>query len=310
MVIATLAIVGVGSLLLSLSTNWIMADTQEELSSQKEIVSNEEKELTEIPIAAVENQNEEKRITEIPIEAAENQNEEVYNQRLQELEIVEEQLEERQRELEVELAATYFVYCGQSVIVKDSLVDKDIAEENGKKIMDFIFDYVDKTILVPYEIDKTAYTYKILRQYQVEDRIHYAVFLLQEDQILCTIGIDLEDETKLVTFARDGLVELYGGSKDIPKEYLIKNWCNTDEKKEEIYNEYYDSSKEIIEEVLGLSPIDEEIKVSGTRYFKADDEWSIVEFGYVLEDGTYVKVFYNRVNQMWDGFVIEENYLE
>jgi len=23
-----------------------------------------------------------------------------------------------------------------------------------------------------------------------------------------------------------------------------------------------------------------------------------------LEDGTYIRLFYNRVNQLWDGFVI------
>ena len=49
----------------------------------------------------------------------------------------------------------------------------------------------------------------------------------------------------------------------------------------------------------------EEVKdVNSITYFDADNDCSTVTFGYVLENGLYVKVFYNRINQMWDGFAI------
>lgn len=198
-----------------------------------------------------------------------------------------------------------FVYCGQNVYVQDGIVEKDIAKENGMQIMEYIFDYLDQTIFQPYGIDKTAYTYKIQRQYK-EDGTHYGVFLTQNDRIRCTIGIDLNEEPELTSFARDGLVDLYGGEKEIPEEYLVRNWCDTEAKKEAIYKEYYGFSKDIIENVLGLSSIkDEIIDVNNQKYFSADDDWSTVTFGYELEDGTYIRVFYNRINQMWDGFVIK-----
>ena len=69
--------------------------------------------------------------------------------------------------------------------------------------------------------------------------------------------------------------------------------------------EYFDKSKEIIEDVLGLASIKNEVRnIESISYFHADTVWSTVTFGYVLDNGLYVKVFYNRVNQMWDGYCI------
>lgn len=283
-VVITLAIVGLGGLLFSFSTNKIMADMQGNLSEERELVSNEQQELEE---SLSEYQEKLENLAE-------------------QLQLKLQLIEEMSVEIQGRIATTSFVYYGQNVHVKDGLLEEDIAKENGIKIMDFIFDYVDQKIFTLYEIDKTAYTYEIQRQYQEKDGIHYGVFMKQQDRIICTIGIDLNDEPVLTSFARDGLVDLCGGEKEIPESYLVKKWCNTEAKKEAIYNEYYDSSKDVIENVLGLSPIKEEkIDVNNKKYFSADDDWSAVVFGYELEDGTYIRVFYNRVNQMWDGFVLE-----
>ena len=205
-----------------------------------------------------------------------------------------------------EVACVSGVYKGQSISITDGLTDKETAWINATQIMDYIYEYVDKNILVPCEINKTEYEYNIQRQYHKQNGTNYGVFLQKNGRIICTIGICLKDEPALTSFARDGLIDLYGGEHAIPKEYLIKNWCKTYEQREHIYAEYLDSSKEIIEDMLGLPSINETLKdVNCVEYFEADDNWSTVTFGYILENGLYVKVFYNRVNQMWDGFAIE-----
>ena len=197
------------------------------------------------------------------------------------------------------------VYQGQAISVIDGLTDKENAWENATEIMDYIYDYVDKNIFAPCEIDKSEYKYSIQRQYHEQNGVNYGVFLLKGEKIICTIGICLEEEPVLTSFARDGLVDLYGGVRKIPTEYLVENWCKTSEQRERIYGEYLVFSKEIIEDMLGLPSINEAKKdINCITYFEADDSWSTVTFGYVLEDGLYVKVFYNRVNQMWDGFEI------
>ncbi len=110
---------------------------------------------------------------------------------------------------------------------------------------------------------------------------------------------------KITSFARDGFIDLYGNENVIPEEFLVKNWCLTTEQRIAIYDEYFEESKYIVEEVLGLPAITDDYKdVNYSTYFDATDEWSNVSFGYVLADGTYVKVFYNRVNQKWNGFLI------
>lgn len=314
----TLAIVGVGGVLLFSSTNDVMDAVQENLSTQKEIVTNQQEELEDMLVAdQEENMNSQtgEMYTGQELPPSYNENDQViarYEQAVQELREAEEQqiarYEQEIQELRAEqIISTCFVKDGEFVRIKDSLVEMETAQENGRIIMDFIFDYVDKTILTPYGIDKTAYSYDIQRQYQEVDEVEYGVFLKQEDKIIGSIGIRLNDEPELISFTRSGLVDLYGGEKnDIPEEYKIDNWCDTKEQKEEIYKEYLDDSKEIVEHVLGLPPLKEEMgDVTDTRYFSADDGWSSVTFGYELEDGTYIRVFYNRVNQMWDGFVIE-----
>lgn len=197
------------------------------------------------------------------------------------------------------------VYEGQSVTVKDGLLTKEEAIDVATQIMDFVYGYVDETILTPYEIDKTKYKYKIQRQYRNQDVPDYSVCLMENNSIMCTIGITFKDEPILTAFARDGFIDLCGGEKEIPKEYLVENWCMATEQRTAIYDEYLEESKHIVEEVLGLAAITEDYKnVDSSTYFKADDDWSNVNFGYVLIDGTYVNVFYNRVNQMWNGFLI------
>ena len=208
---------------------------------------------------------------------------------------------------EVSIATAEFVYYGQDVSIKDDMLEKETAIETGHKIMDFIFDYVDKTILKPYGIDKTAYMYDIQRQ-RFEDKSQcYGVFLKKDHEIVCTIDVRLNNGIQLNAFARDGLIDLYGGfDNPIPSEYLVENWCNDTQKKDEIYDAYYESSKEIVEKVLGMAPIDDSFRdVTNDSCFRADDEWSTVSFGYRLEDGTEITIFYNRVNQMWDGFCIQ-----
>ena len=207
---------------------------------------------------------------------------------------------------------TEFIYQGQQVEVKDALLEREEAVVNATRVMDYVYSYVDETLLAPYGIEKDAYTYSIQRQYRFADKVYYAVYLQEEDKegnsaIMCSIGIFLDEEPSIRCFTRDGLIDLYGGEEyPIPEEYLVENWCNNSEKREAIYAEYLDASKEIIAEVLGMPSILEEVKdVDNISYFAASDSWSMVTFGYVLEDGTYIKMIYNRINQMWDGFVID-----
>ena len=136
------------------------------------------------------------------------------------------------------------------------------------------------------------------------------MFVKKEGDIIWSVGISLEEEPKVYTFAMDGLIDLYGAKDNpIPKEYLVENWCKTSEQKEAIYNDYFETSRKLIEETLGLAAIRTDVKdLECASYFDADNDWSTVCFGYVLEDGLYVKVFYNRVNQKWDGFVIAGYY--
>ena len=352
MILITTAIVGLGSMLLGLSVNYVKGSVQKNLSAEKEIVSNQQNEPENVQAADnAENRNMETGqgrdleseqavedyeyvatmqtvITEEGMLAQQNREQAQQNnkqelqdreQELQDLAQANRRNEEAIRQMQVEgralayeegigwqVVSTYFMKQGQIVCVKDNLVEVETAQENGKLIMEFIFDYVDKLLLTPYGIDKTAYSYDIQRQYQVEDEVQYSVFLKDEDKIVCFIGVCLNDEPELVSFARSELVDLYGGvDNDIPEEYLVENWCKTKEQKEAIYQEYLDASKEIAAQ-LGMPPIKDEIKdVTDKRYFSADNEWSSVCFGYELEDGTYIKIFYNRVNQMWDGFVLE-----
>lgn len=197
------------------------------------------------------------------------------------------------------------VYKGQNVTIKDGLLTKEEAADVATHIMDYVYGYVDETILTPYEIDKTKYDYKIQRQYRNQDAPDYSVCLMENNSIMCTIGITIKDEPILTAFARDGFIDLSGYENEIPDEYLVENWCMTTEQRAAIYDEYLDESKHIVEEVLGLAEITEDYKnVDSSTYFEANDDWSNVNFGYVLSDGTYVNVFYNRVNQMWNGFLI------
>lgn len=284
----TLMIVGVGAALFLWSTSWIMEEVQDGVESSEEIVS-------------TENTVNEEEIT-LVVEIPEGGDEEEERQKLQEA------LAEMKRQYEeLSIATAEFVYYGQSVSIRDDMVEKETAMEKGQKIMDFVFDYVDKTVLTPYGIDKTAYTYDIQRQDIENKGQYYGVYLKKGGNIECTIGVCLDNGIEMDAFARDGLIDLYGGSQNpIPEEYLVENWCNDSQKKEEIYDTYYESSKEIIENVLGLKPIDDSFRdVSKDNCFYADDQWSRVVFGYRLEDRTEIRIFYNRVNQMWDGFYIE-----
>ena len=244
----TLVIAGMGAGMLLWSTNWIMAEAQEDVASTEEIVATEE-ERTEMvkslnDITVLEDALRE-ATGEVAIELPAGITEE------QEIEMLQKALlaalEEREEHYEeLSIATAEFVYYGQSVSIKDDMLEKETAIETGQEIMDFIFDYVDKTILTPYGIDKTAYIYDIQCQ-DVEGKGQcYGVFLKKEDNIECTIGVCIDNGIEMDAFARDGQIDLYGGFENpIPEEYLVENWCNDTQKKEEIYDAYYESSKEI-----------------------------------------------------------------
>lgn len=272
MILLTLAIAGAGAGFLFCSSNWIMADVQEKMGSAGDIVA--------VDKVATENDT-----------------------------VLEEENYPLQEDYYAGLASistASFVYYGQEVYVKDDKVEKEVAIENATKIMDYVFNEIDTLLLTPYQIDKTKYTYSIQRQSD-ENRISYGVFLMEKGRIQCTIGVRLDDGIEMDAFARDGLIQLYGDEEHpIPKEYLSENWCNNRQKKEDIYDAYYEKSKEIIENVLGLASIDDSYRdVSKKSCFSVDDIWSTVTFGYHLTDGTEITVFYNRVNGMWDGFCIK-----
>lgn len=290
LMIATLAVVCAGSLALALSVTQIKGSVHEELS-----------ENTEVNMEAAS----------IVIEKDEPDSEFTLGYKQDDSIILLERLRleqaasENEKEEQIQtFAEMVFVYEGLEVSIKDSFLEKDAALADGMRIMDYVFSYVDETIFEPYGIDKTEYEYAIRRQYHIAGGVDYAVFMKKEDRIICTVGIFLKDEPVLNSFARDGLIELCGGELETPEEYLIGNWCETTEKREAIYAEYLEKSKEVVKR-LGLPAIKEDIKdVDCISYFNATNGWSTVSFGYVLENGLYVKVFYNRVNQMWDGFVI------
>lgn len=270
MLFLTLAIAGIGAGALFLSSNWVMASVQDRLGMSGEIVASQE-DSKEQPIETI---------------------------------TIPEYMEKDYYEGLKSLAKATLVYYGQNVYVKDDMEKKEVATTRGNQIMDFIFgDYMEEKFFKPCGIDKTEYTYSIQRQPD-EENIRYGVFLMKEGRILCTIGVLLGDEISLRAFARDGLIDLRGAEDNpIPEEYLTQNWCDTREKKEAIYDAYFESSKEVIENVLGLASIDTSFNdVTKTSCFAADDDWSTVTLGYQLEDDTYITVSYNRVNQMWDGF--------
>lgn len=202
-----------------------------------------------------------------------------------------------------------YVYEGQEIKVRDGLLTEAEALENATKVMDFIYSYVDEAIFQTYGIDKNAYSYKIQRQFWRTDTVYYAVFLLDEDAIMASVGVELGEEPVMISFTRDGIIGGASTTVDIPDEYLIKNWCATTEQREAIYAEYYDKSKDVVENVLGLAAIREDVNnVDSVTYFDVGDTWSTVTFGYVLEDGMYVKVFYNKINGMFDGYAIAGYY--
>ena len=198
------------------------------------------------------------------------------------------------------------VYRGQEFTVRDYFVDSDTAKANGEKILDYVFSAVDKNILTQYGIDKTQYEFSIQRQYHYKYGYNYGVFLKKYGEIICSIGITLDDEPVLTSFYMDGASDLYGSEdRPIPDEYLVENWCKTVEQKEAIYAEYLEDSKQIIEGLLGLPAMKESEKdVECISYFRADDSCSYVTLGYVLENGLYVIVSYNRVNHEFIGFAI------
>lgn len=322
--IGTAFIVGAGSFALVLSMRQVKNNIQTELSSDKTIETSQVYET-----ATMETDSSEQILTDetkdedivlfktfdysmtqvIEMSPAYQEEFEIETEGLSSAEITWrklKKLEEVFQDYRDGLGKTSFVYEGKRVGIEDALLEKEDALENGKKIMDFVYDYVDKTIFEPYEIDKTQYNYSIRRQYHMVEGVNYAVFLHEKtnSEILATIGILIEEEPVLQSFARDGLIELVYGSGEIPKTYWVKNWCETMEKREMIYTQYLEESKKIIT-MLGLPPIVEEIKnLDSISYFDADNGWSTVTFGYVLEDGTYVKIFYNRINGKWNGFSI------
>ena len=198
-----------------------------------------------------------------------------------------------------------FVYQGQEVTITDALLGKNDVLKNATVIMDYLFNYVDEILLTPYEIEKTNFSYDIQRQYRFGEDVYYAVFFKCNDMIQCSLGISLEERPVLRSFTRDAFVDLRNRS-NTPEKFLVENWCRSTTEREEVYAEYIDLSQKIIVDVLGMPEILLDVKnIDCASYFCVEDIWSMVTFGYVLEDGTYIKMIYNRVNQMWDGFVVD-----
>lgn len=301
--VATIAIVGWGSLVLASSMNQIKSAVQNEAGGEAEISTNVG--TAHVSVKEEETVNKaDKTDVVLKFENSFDSAIKLY---------IEANLEESGKVRDV--ARVNAFYDGKVVGLRDGLISKEEAVNNITKIMDYLYSCVDKKFFIPFGIEKTDYEYDIQRQYHMDyedSTASYSVLMKLKDRGLCTIGVNVGEEVKIRTFAMDGLVDLYGGvGNDIPEEYLVKNWCATTEQRTEIYNQYFTKSKDIVENFLGLSVIREEIvDVDCGSYFNADDSWSEVCFGYVLEDGTYIKVFYNRVNGEWIGFCIAGCYEE
>ena len=305
LMIGTLAIVGVGSIALMLSVTQIKGSVQDYLSDEGQVGMTAGTEIVETE-KVVENSS--------PINSKEDESihyyemlslEEMLRKDQEEyLNLTTEEFLQKKEELDQKRAEREFIYQGQEASISDSLLEKDEALENGARIMDFIFSYVDEVLLQPMGIDKTKYEYSIQRQRHKIDGVNYGVFIKEEGNLVCSVGVRMDEELVMTSFERSALVELCGGEREIPEEYLVNNWCETAEKREAIYTEYLEQSKEVVA-MLGLPAIAEDSKyVDCITYFDADDGWSNVTFGDVLEDGRFIKIFYNRVNQMWEGFLI------
>ena len=303
LVLATLAIVAIGSGSLMLSATQIKGTVQEGMGEDVALGSEVADAVVETEEIVVKDDS-----YSTKLDAAIQSYWDVISDVKERKEALEQEYEERG----VAYIKANFIYQGQNVKVKDALVTKDEAIANATKVMDYVYSYVDELLLKPYGIDKTEYTYSLQRQYH-RGGIYYSVLFIQGDSAHCTLGIRLDEEPSIRCFTRDGLIDLCG-REDTPEEYRVENWCNTSEERAAIYAQYLDSSKDIIENVLKLPAILEEVKnVDNISYFSVTDGWSMVTFGYVLEDGTYIKMIYNRVNQMWDGFVIDgyhEDYVD
>ncbi len=300
LIATTIAIVGCGSLALVASMSQIKGAVQNEADVDIEIATNVG--TNHVNVEEVETKDKVNKVYEF-----ENSVDKAIKQYV---------LDDTERPEELwNVAKITSVYEGKVVSIRDGLVTKDEAISNLTKIMDYIYSYVDEHFLVSNDIDKTALEYDIQRQYHMvygDEAISYAVFATKDEKIVCLIGIVVDGETKLRTFAMDGLVDLYGGvENEIPEDYLIANWCATNEQRQEIYNEYFTKSEAIIKDMLGMPDIRKEIvDVDCGSYFNANDSWSKICFGYVLEDGTYIKIFYNRVNGKWIGYTIGGYYQE
>ncbi len=297
-IFSTLLIIGAGSAALALSMSFIFSAAQDNLSGSGELATN----VGEMPVfftgSSDSNSNSSNH--------SDGSND---NSLVQELGLPDDAgiilYSDAYVEQEIDGKSVSFVYQGQNVTIKDGLITRDEALKNATRIMDYIYEYVDKSIFEQYGIDKEKYAYKLSRRYERQGTEQYSVFLMEDGQIKCTIGISLNDDVKLYSFARDGLIDLCEGIKKIPDEYQIENWCMTTDQRAAIYDEYWDKSKHIVENVLGLPAIMDGYKnVDYSTYFDANNDKGTVTLGYVLEDGTYIRLFYNRVNQLWDGFVI------
>lgn len=198
-----------------------------------------------------------------------------------------------------------YIYKGQNVVVYDALADKEEAKENSQRVMDFIFDYVDKKLFVPYEIDKTEYTYRFTRQVEMDimDCANYTINLEKNEEVVYTIEVCLDEELILESFSMDGCE-----NAKVPEEFDISSWCSTTAEKETVYDKYLEQSRTIVKDVLGLSSIVEaERNLESILYFEVQEEENRVIFGYVLEDGSYIRIFYNMIDESWEGFVLVDD---
>lgn len=187
LVFLTFAIIGIGAGMLVWSMNHIMANARKSFSSSETVVETkaEAEELTEL----LHKGSLDKKIEKLQedIEGREGQ-----------YEVLWKSFTEKE---EYSIATAEFVYYGQSVSIKDDMVEKESAIKIGEKIMDFIFDDIDKTFLIPEGIDKTEYIYKIQRRDEGGSIPYYDVFLekaesIGGDNVSCHIIVYIDNGIK------------------------------------------------------------------------------------------------------------------
>lgn len=211
-------------------------------------------------------------------------------------------LESRVSEMEEQMGGSVFSYLGHVITVYDSIEDTETARDNSEKVMDIVLHDLQTKILDTLHINAEEYDFTLHRQIQFPDKTCYGVAFEQKNTILISAIVNLDDHS-ILAFTMDGLVDLdYADS--IPKQYPAQNWAVTEEQKRTIYEDYLPLAQEIIENTLHYPSIgNPDFDPSNEDYIFIDEDSSNVRFGYPLENGEFIQLIFNRVNQKWNGFV-------